>query len=929
MDKAIMNKANIKKIAFSLRILLVIATAICAQANAHTDHDKARFVAQEGQDVGDCKNRFRPCASISYAAQQANKGDAVLVAQGTYQLSEFADIFYLISDIVPALGGFQTLDNYQVQNPQAFQTTLVGVPLEYAATLYDKGFNVIVDIKGQNAETTTALKKGLEQVQATFESQAETACVDGFAGEFKCNNLSLLSHIPVSDFPTNSTGANDIWGHVDLNTMKEYAILGLRRGLALIDVSDPINPVIINAISGVNTTWRDIKVLQYFNHDVNKWEAYVYVTADNSSEGLTILSLNNIDKGLVLVRRDMSDPQAHNIYISNVDYGLNIQNSAAIPQAHILGSPNLGGSMRSYRLTDPEQPNPTYRLSGATRSDYTHDASSLLITDERAQRDCVNSSSAGCTVVLDFNEQSLRLWDHSDTSRATQLSDVSYPNAEYTHSGWWSEDRQHVILHDELDEIRNGLNTTVHIFDISDLNSPTLVSTWTGPTGAIDHNGFVRGNKYFLANYERGVTILDLSDPLAPVEIGNFDTMPASDNTSFNGVWGVYPYLPSGIILVSDIQGGLYILKDETQSAAKDDLNFSSTSYEVTEGGNVSVSIIRSGTRAISVDYQIMRGAASEDDFNAIESGTLSWAAGESAAKAVVIEALDDNSDEGTESMFIRLQNASVNAELIVPNIAKIDIFSNTGLASTIVLSDDDLTVKETDSTISLSVSRSGASDLAATVGLRVESGTAESGTDFSLSTTSLDWAAGELGERSVSISIINDDTSEENESFALILDNPENVTVTGSSTAQITIRDDDSNLAPEINTETSLEVNTRQTVTLTATATDPENQSMSFVWQQTSGTAVNVANGNSLSASFTAPDAAATLGFSFTATDDFGFATTANVSVLVEATATPTPLPIPVTPPTNNSSSGGAIWLINILVLLSLFRRLKLKVPN
>ena len=909
------------KTLFSLRILLVIATGICAQANAHTDHDKARFVAEKGTDAGDCKNRFRPCASIGYAAQQANKGDAVLVAQGNYELKEFADVFYLISDIVPALGGFQTLDNYQVQNPQAFQTTLQGVPLAYATELYEKGFNVIVDSKGKDDEASLALDKSLEQVKAMYEAQTETACVNGRAGQFACNNMSLLAHVPLRDFPTNSSAANDIWGHVDLNTMKEYALLGLRRGIALVDVSDPVNPVVINAIQGQNTTWRDIKVLQYFNANTNKWEAYAYSTADSVTEGLTIMDLSNPDSGLVLVDRDVTDSQGHNIYISNVDYGLNIRDSAAVPQAHILGSNNLGGSMRSYLLRNPEQPSPSFSQSRATRRDYSHDASSLLVTDERAQRDCVNANSAGCTVMLDFNEDTLRLWDHSNSSNAVELSSVGYPNAEYTHSGWWSEDRKYVILHDELDEQRQGLNTTVHIFDISDLNDPTLVSTWRGPTRAIDHNGFVRGNKYYMSNYERGVTILDLSNPLAPTEIGHFDTFPSSSNASFNGVWGVYPYLPSGIILASDIQGGLYILKDETNSAAKDDIRFSASAFTVIEGETIDIVVNRAGTSAISVDYKIIRGATSVNDFIAEESGTLEWAAGDAAAKTVTIRTREDDADEGTESMFIRLENASPGAELALPNIAKIDIQSATGGVSSIVLSDDSLAVKETDGAVSISVNRSGASELAATVGLRIESDSAQEGSDVSLSTNSLAWAAGELGDKVVTINVINDDTNEGNETFALVLDNPENVSISGSSRVEVTIRDDEANQAPTVNTESTLNVNTRQSILLIATAVDPENESMSFLWTQTSGTTVSLSDADSLVASFAAPDTAGTLGFTFTASDDFGVATSMNVSVVVAATA-PAPLPVVTPPPSSNSSSGGALWLFNVLLLLSLGRR-------
>ena len=44
------------------------------------------------------------------------------------------------------------------------------------------------------------------------------------------------------------------------------------------------------------------------------------------------------------------------------------------------------------------------------------------------------------------------------------------------------------------------------------------------------------------------------------MEIAFFDTFPANDDASFSGAWSVYPYLPSGTIIVSDRDSGLFIL---------------------------------------------------------------------------------------------------------------------------------------------------------------------------------------------------------------------------------------------------------------------------------------------------------------------------------------------------------------------------------
>jgi choice-of-anchor B domain-containing protein len=116
---------------------------------------------------------------------------------------------------------------------------------------------------------------------------------------------------------------------------------------------------------------------------------------------------------------------------------------------------------------------------------------------------------------------------------------------------------------DELDELQQGHNTWVRAIDIRDLSNPFVASTWTGPTRAIDHNGYTVGNNYYMSNYERGITVLDVTTPEDPQEIAFFDTFPSADDAAFHGAWGVYPFLPSGTILVSNIDGpgGLFILR--------------------------------------------------------------------------------------------------------------------------------------------------------------------------------------------------------------------------------------------------------------------------------------------------------------------------------------------------------------------------------
>jgi hypothetical protein len=61
--------------------------------------------------------------------------------------------------------------------------------------------------------------------------------------------------------------------------------------------------------------------------------------------------------------------------------------------------------------------------------------------------------------------------------------------------------------------------------------------------------------------YHDGVQVYDISDPMNPVNIAYYDTYTQHTNyNGYQGCWGVYPFLPSGIILASDFENGLFVL---------------------------------------------------------------------------------------------------------------------------------------------------------------------------------------------------------------------------------------------------------------------------------------------------------------------------------------------------------------------------------
>ena len=129
----------------------------------------------------------------------------------------------------------------------------------------------------------------------------------------------------------------------------------------------------------------------------------------------------------------------------------------------------------------------------------------------------------------------------------------------FAHQGWLTEDHRFFLLGDESDETGFNVPTRTHVFDLLDLDAPVYVFAYEAATAAIDHNLYVLGNRVFQANYTSGLRVLEFGD-LANREFAFFDTFPTSDATAFSGAWSVYPYLPSGIIIVSDVTNGLFIL---------------------------------------------------------------------------------------------------------------------------------------------------------------------------------------------------------------------------------------------------------------------------------------------------------------------------------------------------------------------------------
>ena len=372
------------------------------------------------------------------------------------------------------------------------------------------------------------------------EETAVSLCENGFAGEYPCSGYDLMGHIPAETLGGTGAKANDSWGWTDPTTGKEYALIGMTPGIVFVDISNTENLIIVGRLptATVNSSWRDVKV----------YNNYAFIVSEAMGHGMQVFDLTrlrNVTNAPETFSEDAHYSEfgnAHNIVI-NADSGY----------AYAVGTNTYNGGAHFVNIQNPLNPVET---GGLEAGGYSHDAQVITYNGP-------DSDYTGKEILIGSNENEVVLADISDKSNPVIISTIAYQNIGYTHQGWFTDNFKYFIVGDETDEIDFGGNTRTLIFDFTDLDNPVLHHTYTGTTSAIDHNGYVKDNTYYMANYRAGVRFIDISDleNKSMQEIGFFDTYPNNDNADFDGVWNVYPYFESGNIIISDIEGGLFIVR--------------------------------------------------------------------------------------------------------------------------------------------------------------------------------------------------------------------------------------------------------------------------------------------------------------------------------------------------------------------------------
>lgn len=340
---------------------------------------------------------------------------------------------------------------------------------------------------------------------------------------FAQNEMTMLGNLPYD------VGLNDVWGYAD-EAGNEYALVGLTTGISIVDVTDPTVPteVVYVARPDGEGIWRDMKTWSHYAYSVNE-----------TGGGLLVMDLQHLPDSVVTETciADSLLKKAHNIWIDEGGfmYVVGYNGFTSIPTEQ-------RGALIFNLNNNPMKP----LLVGSYNAHYVHDT---YVRDNMMYN-------------AEVYEGKLRIVDVSDKANPVVVASRNTPNS-FTHNTWLSDDGSHIFTTDE----RN--NAFVAAYDITNLGDMKETDRYQSSPGqnVMPHNVHVRNDFLVTSYYKDGVRVIDANEPTVLVETEFYDSSPLSGSGS-SGAWGAYPFLPSGNILISDRQEGLFIVQPNYQRAA-------------------------------------------------------------------------------------------------------------------------------------------------------------------------------------------------------------------------------------------------------------------------------------------------------------------------------------------------------------------------
>ncbi len=327
---------------------------------------------------------------------------------------------------------------------------------------------------------------------------------------------------------------NEIWGYAAGG--HEYAIIGSTFGIHIIDVTEPAELFEAFRIPGSR---QGAGIIHRDHHD---YRGYLYTISDEvAGNRLQIIDLNMLpDTAMVVYDSDQAISRAHNIFIDTA--------AARLYACIARGGDGLPTfePMRIYDISEPLDPILLRSYSQIEGRSFGQ------VHDGWVRND---------TAFLNLGPTGMILADFSDIDNPRVLSSLSpsdYPQSGYNHSGWPLDDLSYYYFADE------DWGRELKVLDASDPEDIRVVHTFgagSDDPNSIPHNQVVHEDLLYVSYYYDGLQVYDLADPSRPERVMEYPTSQIAPRPSYEGAWGVYPFLPSGNILVSDMQEGLFVIE--------------------------------------------------------------------------------------------------------------------------------------------------------------------------------------------------------------------------------------------------------------------------------------------------------------------------------------------------------------------------------
>ncbi|MEM6993160.1 MAG: choice-of-anchor B family protein [Myxococcota bacterium] len=359
---------------------------------------------------------------------------------------------------------------------------------------------------------------------------------------YACDKVEMLARLDLEAL--DASVASDLWGWTSPETGREYALLGVNHGTVFVDLTYPYCPRHVGTLpthSG-NGPLRDIKVAGN----------YAFIVAEAEVHGMQVFDLRRLENA---VAPETFDADAHYALFGNAH---NLALDPVAGFAYAVGTQTCnGGGPHIIDVTDPLNPAGAGCFSDVG---YVHDAQCLTY----AGPDTEHQGKQLC-VVFNGGLGSVSVVDMTDKEAIVEISRTDYSGASFAHQGWLTEDHAYLLHNDEFDESNGGHFTRTYIWDFRDLDAPEIIDFYEADSTATDHNLFTHQGYAYQANYRAGVRIFDLAD-VAQGELSQvayFDTDPTGDGPQLEGAFSVFPYYASGLMVVSDLSRGVFVLRAE------------------------------------------------------------------------------------------------------------------------------------------------------------------------------------------------------------------------------------------------------------------------------------------------------------------------------------------------------------------------------